>query len=130
MFKKKYWVGTLFLSFIFMFTSFAYVFASPETQQKKYMPVEYVSGVVLEVYPMDNPNEALQKSRKTGTTDLVTLRLTSGPESGTEVKSLHHKLNLSRMFDIQPEPGDKVIVAISKSLGKTSYNIADYERLP
>lgn len=129
MFNKKYCLRTLLLSCIFVFVSFSYVFASPE-EKPKFVPVEYVSGVVLEVQPMDNPNATLQKSRKTGTTDLVTLRLTSGPESGTEVKSIHHKLNVSKMFDIQPEPGDRVVVAITKSLGKTSYNIADYERLP
>ncbi|HMM23163.1 MAG TPA: YibE/F family protein [Selenomonadales bacterium] len=103
------------------------VFADPGKPVPEIPPIDYVQGVVVSVQALDNP--AKKPSPGTGGTDLVILRLTSGPEKGQEVRSLHHKMNMPGM-DIHPEPGDKVIVAVSQDLARKSYHIADYERLP
>lgn len=128
MFKAGFLTRILVVSCIVILGNCSNALSSPENPAPQFTPVEYVNGVVLKVQALDNPVQ--KTSHPQGSTDLVTLRITSGPESGQEVKSIHQKMNMPSMVDIHPEPGDKVVIAVTKSLGKTRYNIADYQRLP
>lgn len=87
--------------------------------------IEYVNGVVVSVQPM----EQAKKIQGVKSAERVKIHLTSGPESDQEVDSIVYVMDRSG-FDIQPNVGDKVIVAVSQDLAHKSYNIADYDRLP
>lgn len=103
----------------------ANAFANPNNTKPEVPPVDYVKATVVSVQALESKgNKSL-----IGSSEIVTLRLTSGPESGQEVRSVHHKMNMPGI-DIDPKPGDNVLVAISQDRGNKSYNIADYERLP
>jgi uncharacterized membrane protein len=100
--------------------------AAPEPSPPKAPAVEYVEGVVVAVQPLDNPTA--KKVPGVDSTAWIILRLTSGPESGQEVSSFHHRLNTPGM-SIDPKPGDKIIVAVTQDFGRKSYHVADYQRL-
>lgn len=87
--------------------------------------IEYVNGVVVSVQPM----EQAKKIQGVKSAERVKIHLTSGTESDQEVDSIVYVMDRAG-FDIQPNVGDKVIVAVSQDLAHKSYNIADYDRLP
>lgn len=115
-----------FFSCLFLVLSYATALANPEKPAPGPPPVDYVEGVVVSVQALDTP--VVKRSPGVGSAEIVIIRLISGPESGQEVKSIHHQMNIPGM-DIHPNPGDKVVVAVSKDTTSKSYNIADYERL-
>ncbi|MGE1061268.1 YibE/F family protein [Megasphaera paucivorans] len=61
---------------------------------------------------------------------LVTLKLTSGPNKGSTITSLHKKINMNEVVNMTLLPGDRVIVAKTDNAGKIRYDVADYQRLP
>lgn len=88
-------------------------------------PIEYVNGVVLSVQSLDvAPNKKAGISSKS----LVTVLLTSGEEAGKQVRSINYITN-QPLFDISPNPGDKIILAVSETQDIKEYHIADYNRL-
>ncbi|MDF2633207.1 MAG: YibE/F family protein [Pelosinus sp.] len=87
--------------------------------------LEYVNGVVLSIQSLDvAPNKKVGVSSKS----LVTILLTSGEEAGKEVQSINYITN-QPLFDINPSPGDKIILAVSEAQNVKQYHIADYNRL-
>jgi uncharacterized membrane protein len=87
--------------------------------------IEYVNGVVLSIQSLDvTPNKKVGISSKS----LVTILLTSGAESGKQVQSINYITN-QPLFDISPNPGDKIILAVSDVQNEKQYHIADYNRL-
>lgn len=88
--------------------------------------VEYVNGVVLSVLQLEVPaNKNMGVSGK----NLLTIQLTSGEETGKTVQSINYLSNQA-LFDINPGPGDKIILAVSEVQDVKQYHIADYNRLP
>lgn len=87
-------------------------------------PVSYEKGEVLDVKPVE---ESTQKAFFTGQGDLVTLRLTSGPDKGKIVDTFNFVSGRS-MYEIKVKRGDKVIVAVSRDLGRTTYHVSDFDR--
>jgi uncharacterized membrane protein len=87
--------------------------------------IEYVNGVVLSIQSLDvAPNKKVGINSKS----LVTILLTSGAESGKQVQSINYITN-QPLFDISPNPGDKIILAVSDVQNEKQYHIADYNRL-
>lgn len=115
-----------FFSCLFLALGYATVLANPEKPAPGPPSVDYVEGVVMSVQALDN--RVAKRSPGVESAELVIIRLTSGPENGHEVRSIHHQMNIPGM-DIHPNPGDKVVVAVSKDTTPQSYDIADYERL-
>lgn len=104
--------------------------ANPENQAEDIAPVEYIQGVVVSVQELYNTTVKKAPGKGTDSADLVIIRLTSGLESGQEVKCIHHKMSISMPgMEIDPKPGDKIVVAVTQDFNRKSYNIADYERL-
>lgn len=97
------------------------VFAAPSNPPT----LDYVNGVVLSIQSLDvSPNKNVGITSKS----LVTILLTSGEESGTQVQSMNYITN-QPLFDINPSPGDKIILAVSEKQNVKEYHIADYNRL-
>ena len=120
--------GALLLIFLLLAAGSVGVAASQGNPVPSVPAVEYVQGVVVSVQALDNP--AVKRHARLNVKDsLVVIRLTSGSESGQEVKSINRTQNMPGM-DIEPQPGDKVVVAVSQDLGRKGYHIADFERLP
>lgn len=94
--------------------------AAPNTKQ---VPVEYVKGVVTQIKPL----EQTRKVQGVKSIEKATILLTSGEESGKEVESLIYSMEKPG-FEIYPNVGDKIIVAISQDLSRKTYNVADYDR--
>jgi len=94
-------------------------------------PEEYVKGVVLDVKPLKplKLSPHLYGQFDTGPAELVTIKLTSGPETGLEVQSICEKSG-NPAFDISVHPGDKIIVAVTQELTRKVYHVADFDRLP
>ena len=87
--------------------------------------VEYVTGTVLTVQSLETPNN---KNKALGSKNLLTIQLTSGEESGKQVMSINHLTN-QPFFDINPGPGDNIILALNEVQGVKEYHVADYNRL-
>ncbi|MEG6586524.1 YibE/F family protein [Dendrosporobacter sp. 1207_IL3150] len=107
--------------FIFLL-SLGVVSAAPG--EGKNQTVQYEKGVVLNVGSLDN---SMQKQYFMSQGELVTIKLTSGPESGKVVDSFNYVSGKSP-FEIKVNPGDKIIVAVSHDLGKTTYHVSDFDR--
>lgn len=116
----------IFISCLLLVLGYSTALTSPEKSVPETSTVDYVEGVVISVQALDIPE--VKQSQGMGRAELVILKLTSGPETGQEVRSIHHYINMPGI-DIHPNPGDKVVVAVSKDLTRKSYNIADFERL-
>ena len=86
--------------------------------------VEYVNGTVLSILELDVPEN---KNMGVRGKNLVTIQITSGEEVGKTVQSINYLSNQS-LFDINPDPGDKIILAVSEAQGTKQYHIADYNR--
>jgi uncharacterized membrane protein len=87
--------------------------------------VEYVNGIVLSEMSLEVPaNKNIDGSSK----KLLTIQLTSGQESGKQVESMNYLTN-QPLFDINPGPGDKVILAVNENQTTKQYHVADYNRL-
>lgn len=87
--------------------------------------IEYEKGVVTKVTPLElSP----QKRAALGEGEIVSFRLTSGPETDKEIETINYVSGKSA-FEMKVAPGDKIIVAISSDLGKKSYNISDFDRI-
>jgi uncharacterized membrane protein len=87
--------------------------------------IDYVNGVVLSVQSLD---VSTNKNVGINSKSLVTILLTSGEESGKQVQSMNYITN-QPLFDINPNPGDKVILAVSETQNVKEYHISDYNRL-
>ncbi|HWR43510.1 YibE/F family protein [Sporomusa sp.] len=87
-------------------------------------PVEYEKGIVVFVGPLD---QSMQKQYQMAKGELVSIQLTSGPETGKVVDTFNFVSERSA-YEIKVKPGDKVIVAVTHDLGKTSYHVSDFDR--
>jgi uncharacterized membrane protein len=87
-------------------------------------PLTYIKGEVLDVAPIQ---ESTQKTFLTGQGDVVTLRLTTGPEKGKIVDTFNYFSGRS-MYEFKVNRGDKVIIAVSNDLGRTTYHVSDFDR--
>ena len=87
--------------------------------------VDYVTGTVLTVQSLETPTN---KNKALGSKNLLTIQLTSGEESGKQVMSINHLTN-QPFFDINPGPGDNIILALNEVQGVKEYHVADYNRL-
>lgn len=87
-------------------------------------PVQYEKGVVLQVSPLD---KAMQKEYFMGQGELVTIQLTSGPEAGKTVDTFNYVSGRSP-YEIKVNQGDKIIVAVSNDMGRTTYHVSDFDR--
>jgi uncharacterized membrane protein len=102
------------------------IFAASSDKDAKTAPaIEYVTGVVLEVQPLTST----KSKQGFESSEMISICLTSGPESGNTVHSVNYTMNRPG-FDINPKVGDKVIIAVSQGVSQTQYNIADYDRIP
>lgn len=115
--KTVAWLSTLF---IIIFTMPAYAASTGNAP-----PVEYEKGIVLQVSPID---KTMQKEYFMGQGELVTIQLTSGPETGKTVNTFNYVTGRSP-YEIKVNPGDKIIVAISQDMGRTTYHVSDFDRL-
>ncbi|MBC8015699.1 MAG: YibE/F family protein [Sporomusaceae bacterium] len=87
--------------------------------------VDYVDGVVLSELSLDvSKNESMGISSK----KLLTIQLTSGPETGKQVRVINYMTN-QPLFDLDPRPGDKIILAVNEVQEVKQYHVADYNRL-
>ena len=98
--------------------------ASSAFAQPNQPPVSYEKGEVIDVKPIQ---ESTQKAFMTGKGEVITLRLTSGPDKGKIVDSLNFTTGRS-LYEINVARGDKVIVAISRDFGRTTYHVSDFDR--
>lgn len=87
-------------------------------------PVSYEKGEVLDVVPLQ---ESTQQAFSIGQGDVVTLRITTGPEKGKIVDTVNYFSGRS-MYEFKVNRGDKVIVAVANDLGRTSYHVSDFDR--
>jgi len=87
-------------------------------------PVQYEKGIVVSVGQLDS---SLQKQYFMAQGELVTIKLTTGPEAGKVVDTFNYVSGRSP-YEIRVSPGDKIIVAVSHDLGKTSYHVSDFDR--
>lgn len=87
-------------------------------------PVQYEKGLVLSVAPLD---EVTRKQYLLDRGELVSVRITSGPETGKVVDTLNFVSERSP-YAIKVAPGDKIIVAVTHDLGRTSYHVSDFDR--
>ncbi|CUH95007.1 putative secreted protein [Propionispora sp. 2/2-37] len=87
--------------------------------------IDYVQGVIVDIQPMDQ----IRKAQSIGSAELVDIQLTSGVDSGKTIKTINYKMNRPG-FDIHPQVGDRVIVAVSDEATGKTYNLADYDRMP
>ncbi|MBP2634280.1 MAG: YibE/F-like protein [Firmicutes bacterium] len=88
-------------------------------------PVEYEKGVVVQVGQLD---PSMQKEYQMGKGELVTIQLTSGPETGKVVDTFNFVSERSP-YEIKVKPGDKIIVAVTHNMGKTGYHVSDFDRI-
>ena len=87
--------------------------------------VDYVDGVVLSELSLDvSKNESIGISSK----KMLTIQLTSGAEAGRQVHVINYLTN-QPLFDLDPNPGDKVILAVNDVQDIKQYHVADYNRL-
>ena len=87
--------------------------------------IQYVKGLVLSQEAM--AIDPARAQRGLGAT-LIKARVTSGPDAGQEVVIINRTMDRS-FYNIAVQPGDRVILALmTDPSGKTSYNIADFER--
>lgn len=94
----------------------------------QYAQPQYFYATVEKIEGIEQPTIA--KTGGNETSEIVTLKLTSGPNSGKEVISLHQKVNISGVVNMNLNVGDQVIVAETQAGGKAKYDVADYQRLP
>jgi len=87
--------------------------------------VEYVNGVVLSAQSLDIPGN---KNMGITSKKLLTIQLTSGEEAGKQVQSINYLTN-QPLFDINPDPGDKIVLAVNQVETVKIYHVADYNRL-
>lgn len=87
-------------------------------------PVAYEKGIVVFVGPL---GQSMQKQYQLAKGELVSIRLTSGPEAGKVVDTFNF-VSTHSAYEIKVNPGDKVIVAVTHDLGKTSYYVSDFDR--
>jgi len=87
--------------------------------------VEYVNGVVLSEQSLDVPGN---KNMGITSKKLLTIQLTSGEEFGKQVQSINYLTN-QPLFDINPSPGDKIILAVNEVQTVKNYHVADFNRL-
>lgn len=106
---------------VFLHLDVATVFAAASNPQ----PIDYINGVVLSVQPLEIPSN---KNMGVSGKNLITIQLTSGAEAGKEVQSINYTTN-QPLFDINPSPGDKIILAVNETQNVKQYHVADYNRL-
>jgi uncharacterized membrane protein len=126
--SKNLWLGTRVLALLVVLAVFGHsvIFAASSDKDAKTAPaIEYVTGTVLEVQSLTSTKSKQGVERS----EMISICLTSGPESGNTVHSVNYTMNRPG-FDINPKVGDKVIIAVSQGVSQTQYNIADYDRIP
>lgn len=92
--------------------------------QNQAPPLSYIKGEVLDVVPVQ---QSTRQTFMTSQGDVVTLRLTSGPETGKIVDTFNFFTGQS-LYEFKVNKGDKVIVAVSNDLGRTTYHVSDFDR--
>jgi uncharacterized membrane protein len=117
-FVLKKWVFGL-LAFFIMLTTNGYAAHDGDIP-----PIQYEKGVVISVSPID---VSMQKQYFKQKGDLVTLKMTSGPDSGKEIDTFNFQDERSP-FNIRVAAGDKVIVAVTQDMGRINYSVADFDR--
>lgn len=126
--KIKVWLVAL-VWLLGLFTSLSTgLAAAPPTDslgQTEPARIEYVRGTVLTVQDL----EQMKKIQGFQGADRVVIRLTSGPETGKEVKVINYRMGRPG-FDINPQADDHVVVAVSGEGAAVTYNLADYDRVP
>ncbi|HWR07487.1 YibE/F family protein [Sporomusa sp.] len=110
----------LLLLILVMILSTGVSHAAPAAAQA----VEYEKGTVVFVGPLD---QSMQKQYQMAKGELVSIQLTSGPETGKVVDTFNFVSEHSA-YEIKVKPGDKVVVAVTHDLGKTSYYVSDFDR--
>lgn len=125
MFKGIHLIRVILLTVIVVILSAPLVIAASSDTPTN-TPIEYVQGVVLDVQPL---GPTANKAQGMESIELVTVHLTSGSESGQDVKTMNYIMNRPG-FDINPKVGDKIIVSVSQDLSHKQYNVADYDRIP
>lgn len=94
------------------------------TGDNKNQSVQYEKGIVLAVGSLD---PTMQKQYFMAQGELVTIKITSGPEKDKIVESFNYSTGRSP-YEIKVNPGDKIIVAVTNDLGKTTYHVSDFDR--
>ena len=92
--------------------------------ENKNHAVQYEKGQVIAVGELDS---TMRKQYFMEQGELVTIRLTSGPDAGKIVEAFNYFSGKSP-YEIRVNPGDKIIVAIASDLGKTTYHVSDFQR--
>ena len=114
----------LLIAGLFLWTG-APALAQPAPAAGDIPKIQYVKGLVLSQEAM--AIDPARAQRGLGAT-LIKARVTSGPDSGQEVVIINRTMDRS-FYNIAVQPGDRVILALmTDPSGKTSYNIADFER--
>ncbi len=108
----------LFFSFLLAFTPTSFAAAPRQST------INYEAGEVLDSHTLPGSG---RKNAGIREAKLVTVKITSGSEQDSQVKIINY-LTGRFAFDIDPAPGDKVIVAISESKNGKEYFLADYDR--
>lgn len=109
---------------VIMIIFFSAVLVAEAAPKDSVIPVQYEKGTVIAVGALD---ASMQKEYFMGQGQLVSIQLTSGPEAGKVVDTFNYITGKS-MYEIHVNPGDKVIVAISNDLQRTTYHVSDFDR--
>ena len=122
--------GLAVFAALFLVVGLFWVFGAPALAQPAQAAgdipkIEYAKGLVLSQEAM--AIDPARAQRGLGAT-LIKARVTSGPDTGQEVVIINRTMDRS-FYNIAVQPGDRVILALmTDPSGKTSYNIADFER--
>ncbi|MGL5512665.1 MAG: YibE/F family protein [Sporomusa sp.] len=95
------------------------LYASPSPE-----PIEYEKGIVVFVGPL---SPIMQKEHQMAKGELVSIKMTSGPDAGKVVDSFNYVAERSP-YVIKVKAGDKVVVAITHDFGRVNYHISDFDR--
>lgn len=119
--QRNFLLYILMNAIVFLHLNVAPAFAAANNPQ----PIDYINGIVLTVQPLEIPSN---KNMGVSGKNLITIQLTSGAEAGKEVQSINYTTN-QPLFDINPSPGDKIIIAVNETQNVKQYHVADFNRL-
>lgn len=87
--------------------------------------IDYVNGTVVSEMSLEVTDT---KSIDGMTKKLLTIQLTSGPDTGKQIETINYLTN-QPLFDLNPGPGDHIILAENQTPTGPQYHVADYNRL-
>lgn len=87
--------------------------------------IDYVNGTVVSEMSLEVTDT---KSIDGMTKKLLTIQLTSGPDTGKQIETINYLTN-QPLFDLNPGPGDHIILAVNQTPTGPQYHVADYNRL-